>query len=304
MGDYLLGIDIGGTKTGLSIGLTDGTIVESSRFPTEGSPEEIIDLISSRLRDMMSRNAVSHPLAIGISCGGPLDSKTGMIMNPPHLHGWNDIGITGILSRRFGIPAFLQNDANACALAEWKWGNGRGFDNVIFLTCGTGLGAGLILDGRLYEGTSGMSGEIGHIRLSEDGPYCYGKRGSIESFCSGAGIGLLYEARTGLRISAKEVFSRAYEGEDDACQVIDTAARKLGSAVAMLLDLLNPQRVIIGSIYSRNEKLLKDRMEEVLESECLAQTFRDCRVVPAALGDDLGDKAALCVAMIGAGEER
>lgn len=124
----------------------------------------------------------------GISCGGPLDSKTGVILSPPNLPGWDHIEITRHFTETLGVPARLINDANASALAEWKYGAGVGTQNMIFLTFGTGLGAGLVLNGALFEGTNGMAGEIGHMRLAAFGPSGYGKCGSFEGFCSGAGI--------------------------------------------------------------------------------------------------------------------
>src|SRR5690606_15592063 len=126
--------------------------------------------------------------AIGISCGGPLDSRRGVILSPPNLPGWDRIPVVEVFQQAFKVPVALQNDANAGALAEWLWGAGRGSHNMIFLTFGTGMGAGLILNGQLYSGTNDLAGEVGHIRLAPDGPVGYGKAGSFEGFCSGGGI--------------------------------------------------------------------------------------------------------------------
>lgn len=137
--------------------------------------------------------------AIGISCGGPLDSRRGIVFSPPNLPGWDKVPITKFFSERFHVPCFLQNNANACVLAEWKWGNGKNLDNVVFPTFGTGMGAGLILNGKLYEGAKGLAGEIGHMRLARHGPVGYGKAGSFEGVCSGGGdsaIGTEQGART------------------------------------------------------------------------------------------------------------
>lgn len=123
---------------------------------------------------------------VGISCGGPLNSTAGIIEGPPNLPGWNNVKIADILTSHYGVFASLQNDANACAVAEWKFGAGKGAQNMIFLTFGTGLGAGLILNGRLYSGTNDNAGEIGHIRLEEFGPSGYGKSGSFEGFAVAA----------------------------------------------------------------------------------------------------------------------
>ena len=117
---------------------------------------------------------------IGISCGGPLDSKKGMIYSPPNLPGWDKCLLQRYLQMKFGVETALQNDANACALAEWLMGAGRGTSNMVFLTFGTGMGGGLILNGRLYSGTNDLGGEVGHIRLAKDGPVGFGKAGSFE----------------------------------------------------------------------------------------------------------------------------
>ena len=176
----LTGIDIGGTKCAVLTG--DGeNIIERISFPTTN----VTDTLSAIYAAV---EKVGCGDAIGVSCGGPLDSERGVILSPPNLPGWDNIAIVRELTQRFSVPAGLENDANACALAEWRFGAGRGSRNMIFLTFGTGMGAGLILDGRLYRGTSGMAGEIGHVRMERFGPCGYGKAGSFEGFCSGGGI--------------------------------------------------------------------------------------------------------------------
>ncbi|MCR5484128.1 MAG: ROK family protein, partial [Clostridiales bacterium] len=198
---YSLGIDIGGTKCAVILGkgsMPDDPkelIVDRISFPTgreRGYNEVIKDIISSA-DEIMRRNETDagRLIGIGISCGGPLDSKKGTINCPPNLPDWDNVPICDIFTEKFGVPVFLQNDANACAAAEWKFGAGRGCDNMVFLTFGTGMGAGLILNGRLYSGTNDMAGEVGHIRLEKDGPVGYGKSGSFEGFCSGGGIARL-----------------------------------------------------------------------------------------------------------------
>lgn len=140
--------------------------------------------------------------SVGISCGGPLDPVRGIIQSPPNLPGWCDVPITEIVRAKTGVPVFLQNDANACALAEWRFGAGRGTQNMVFLTFGTGLGAGIIVNGGILNGASGMAGECGHVRLASDGPVGYGKAGSFEGFCSGGGL-----ARQGREAAEKAILS-------------------------------------------------------------------------------------------------
>ena len=190
---YYLGMDIGGTKC--SVVICDdvyGTVRDKIRFDTNverGWIKVFNELISSA-ETILERNNISAEdvLACGVSCGGPLDCEKGIIMRPPNLPDWDNVPLADIIKDSLGFPCKVRNDADACALAEWKFGAGKGSDNVVFLTFGTGLGAGLILDGKLYRGANGNAGEVGHIRLDTDGPVAYGKAGSFEGFCSGAGI--------------------------------------------------------------------------------------------------------------------
>ena len=187
----LLGIDIGGTKCAVIYGVdTDGVleIADKVRFETT-KVDETVARILTEVKAMAGRHGLdgSNTKAVGISCGGPLDSRTGVVQSPPNLPGWDNIPIVKLVEEATGIRAALQNDANACALAEWKYGAGRGTRNMVFLTFGTGMGAGLVLDGKLYAGTNDNGGEVGHIRLSDFGPVGYGKAGSFEGFASGSG---------------------------------------------------------------------------------------------------------------------
>ncbi|MBQ7901590.1 MAG: ROK family protein, partial [Clostridia bacterium] len=201
-----IGIDIGGTKCAVVLGNKNGEILNKIRFETT-TPHDTMQ----NIKDAVEKLGACE--AIGISCGGPLDSKRGVIMSPPNLPGWDDVHITEIFERQFGVPAFLQNDADACALAEWRFGAGKGCDNMIFLTFGTGMGAGLILGGALYSGSCDCAGEIGHVRMADNGPVGYGKEGSFEGFCSGSGIAQIgmSMARAMLQKGEKPSFCRSME---------------------------------------------------------------------------------------------
>ena len=313
----LIGVDIGGTKCAITLGLSDNggiEIKDKIGFPTTDVKGTIED-IKKGIREVLGRNGLDENGigAIGISCGGPLDSSTGVIMSPPNLPGWDDIPIVKILSEEFGAPTAVHNDANACALAEWKFGAGKGTRNMVFMTFGTGLGAGLILDGKLYTGTNDNAGELGHIRLEDYGPVGYGKSGSFEGFCSGGGIAQLAKALVKERlqmggkvawctdgdvegITAKAVAEAASAGDPLALEIYAISARHLGQGLAVVIDILNPEVIVIGSIYSRNEAMMKPIMEEVLAREALPLANKVCKVVPAALGESIGDYAALSVA--------
>ena len=287
----LLGVDIGGTKCAVILAEMDGKIIQRVSTAT-GDAEMTLGWILESAQCFAREYKLD---AVGISCGGPLDSGRGVILSPPNLPGWDEIPITALLSRATGAPAFLCNDANACALAEWKYGAGQGCRNMIFLTFGTGMGAGLILDGRLYEGTNGMAGEVGHIRLADDGPVGYGKKGSFEGFCSGGGIARLAE-KMGCSGTAKELAERAKAGDEKAGAVYRLSAQRLGQGVGMLIDLFNPERIVIGSVFARSESLFRAEMERLIREEALEQALAVCQIVPAALGDAIGDWAAIAVA--------
>ena len=266
MGEKIVwGLDIGGTKTALCAANEAGEILARRQLPTRDFPgwEALLETLIA-----WGRESLPAPQAVGVSCGGPLDSQRGLILSPPNLPGWDEVPITAWLRQRTGAPAFLQNDANACALAEWCYGAGRGTRNMVFLTFGTGLGAGLILDGRLYAGTNGMAGEAGHIRLAEEGPVGYGKAGSMEGFCSGGGLAQLAQMRMGRALTARELCALAEAGDAQAVDALRLSARMLGRGLAVLIDLINPQRIVIGSIFARAEKWFRPEMEaEIARSE-------------------------------------
>lgn len=225
------------------------------------------------------------------------------------------MAVTSIFSNEFGVETALQNDANACALAEWLMGAGRGTSNMVFLTFGTGMGGGLILNGRLYSGTNDLGGEVGHIRLAENGPIGFGKAGSFEGYCSGGGIAQLAKSIVSERlnkgqtvafcpspekisgIDTKMVTLAAVAGDPVAYEIIKIASGYLGQGLSILIDILNPECIVIGSIYARNEKLFKTLIEPVLQREAIPAALEVCRIVPAELGDSIGDYAALCVAI-------
>jgi glucokinase len=302
-GPCYIALDIGGTKIALSLWEGETTLLQKIQFPTPGSPQEALEKALDAMDQAIGAASIERPrlAALGISCGGPLDSGRGLILSPPNLPGWDAIPIVSLLQEKTGLPCFLENDANACALAEWRWGAGRGCRDMAFLTFGTGLGCGLILNNGLYRGAGDLAGEAGHIRIAEDGPEGYGKRGSWEGYCSGGGLTRLYAELTGRTETGKRICQAAEAGEADALKVIDTCAFYLGRGLALLIDILNPQRIVIGSIFARSEGLFRPRMESVLDREALAASRRQCDIVPALLGELLGDKAALGVAINGLG---
>lgn len=302
-----IGIDIGGTKCAVVYGDEEGNIISKERFDTT-NVKDTLENIFSAIENLGAAEAV------GISCGGPLDSERGVILSPPNLPGWDEIYIVKMIEEKFGIPCAIENDANACALAEYNFGSGKGCKNMVFFTFGTGLGAGLILDGKLYRGTNGMAGEAGHIRLSDFGPVGYGKAGSFEGFCSGNGIAqigmtkareMLQQGKTTAfcksfdeleKITAKKIAECAKEGDELSKEIYRICGRKMGLGLSVIADILNPERIVLGSIYPRCKELLEESIYEVMKEETLSYSFGVCKVVPAKLGEEIGDYAALAVA--------
>ncbi len=310
-----IGIDIGGTKCAVVLADASGTILKKTRFDTKSKDATLTEIVTAAKAIASGHEADLR--AVGISCGGPLDAEKGLILSPPNLPGWDEVPITNLIKDALGVPAFLCNDANACALAEWKFGAGKGTKNMVFLTFGTGLGAGLILNGKLYEGTNGNAGEVGHIRLSPFGPVGYGKSGSFEGFCSGGGLAQIGRtiALEGIgkgeapafckdishldTINAKMLQDYAEDGDPDAIRAYTLCGEMLGHGLSFLIDILNPEAIVLGSIFTRAEHLLRNECERVIKQEALSVSADACRILPAALGEQIGDYAALAIAMQG-----
>jgi glucokinase len=315
---FWAGVDIGGTKTAVLVSADPPHVIKRVEFATlpSNGPEPAISQIKSSLRAMFTElGANGTSLAgIGVSCGSPLDAKRGIIQSPPNLPTWIDIHIVDILRNEFGCPVYLENDANAGALAEHRFGAGKGAGNMVFLTMGTGFGAGIIIDGRVYQGTNGNAGEIGHVRLTPDGPVGYHKAGSAEGWVSGGGVAqwvaaLIEEARKAgevsalinlspvHRVTARDVGLAADKGDPLASRIVERLGEKLGCALAILVDLLNPERIVIGGLAMRLGERLLEPARRTLAQEALPHSAAVCEVVPAALGESIGDVAALCIAM-------
>ena len=315
--DIYLGLDIGGTKCAIVVGDASFSIKKKISFDTRTARgyKAILDDFKMHIKTLLAEYSNFKLKRIGISCGGPLDSKKGFIYSPPNLPGWDNVHITKIFSDEFGVETTIQNDANACALAEWLMGAGKGTSNMIFLTFGTGMGAGLILNGKLYSGTNDLGGEVGHMRMEKTGPIGFGKAGSFEGFCSGGGIAQLAKSVVTARlnnnqtvgfcptleevdaIDTKMVAIAAQAGDPVAYEIIRISSEYLGQGLAILIDILNPECIVIGSIYARNEILFKPLIDKVLQREAIPSALEVCSIRPAELGESIGDYAALCVAI-------
>lgn len=322
---WIIGLDIGGTKCAIVLARVGHTIEIKDRLmfatPSVSDFEIIKNELFKRVYEVLAKHSmnINQIQAIGVSCGGPLDSKRGIVLCPPNLPAWVNIPFVELLQKEFGIPAYLQNDAKACALVEWKLGAGRGTKNMIFLTMGTGMGSGIIAEGQLVCGASDMGGEVGHLRIEDDGPLGFGKYGSFEGFTSGGGIARFAQSlsrealRTGnpfafagdeesiANITTKSLAEAAKSGDEDAIRIFGLVGEKLGKGLSLLIDTLNPEVIVIGSIFGRCESLLRPSMERVLQKECIPFSLQACKVVPAQTGEQIGDFASIMVALHGEG---
>lgn len=312
----ILGVDIGGTKSAVVVGRTNGEIlhrIEEPTRPNDRSPEQILNRLAEMAKEALKTlNLESRDVkGVGVSCGGPLDSSTGVVYAPPNLPGWTAIPVRDILEKATGLPVVVENDANATALAEWKFGAGRGAQNVVFMTMGTGIGAGLILDGKLYRGTNDLAGELGHQTILMNGPLCNcGKRGCLEALASGPAIARLAResmiygrhkrvlALAGGKpkdITARHVVQAAQEGDAFAIQLLDEVGTYMGVGIANIIQMLNPERIIIGTIAVHAGDLILKPIQRAVQEYAWERAWKVCRILPAELGDRAQDLAAIAL---------
>lgn len=314
----LLGLDIGGTKIGLCVGTPSGDVLASDRIDVDHAlaPDAILTECRGRLSRLLERvGGGKRVLALGAACPGPLDYKGGRFINPPNNPRWHGFALRDWLAKSFEHPTAMMNDANAAALAEWIWGAGRGFENVVFLTMSTGMGSGLIIDGRLFEGPLGLAGEIGSMKLDsrDDGPVGFAKRGSVEGYCSGPGMvqmavsealvcvqsgeasRLVDAYRATGTVSTRDLCEAARAGDAAALRVTGRIAHELGRLMAVMTDILNPEVFVLGTIGTAYPELFIPGATATLRREAVAAAAEIVRVVPSTL-PDRGNQQALAVA--------
>lgn len=300
---------MGGTKTACVEGAPDGSILQRIELPTRAERpfDEVFPEIAGRIDDQLrtADQAGRTPLAISVSIGGPLRIQEGFLIDPPHLPGWHNLPLKARLMDAFPtLPVFVEHDGNAGALAEFYFGVGKNradLRHLIFLTFGTGLGAGLIVNGQILRGATDTAGEVGHWRLADDGPVGFGKRGSWESFASGAGLielaSAMFPARWNSRSPISALVGAMLEDDGDALQVAETAGAWMGKGLALLIDALNPQIVVFGSLGVVLGERIFAPARKVIAAEALPQAAAACALLPSVLGKQIGDVAALMAAL-------
>jgi glucokinase len=305
----IIGLDIGGTKTACVEGTADARILQRIELPTQAERPfaEVFPEIVRRVQSVIAaaNRAGRTPIALSASIGGPLRIQEGFLINPPHLPGWHQIPLKARLCEAFPhTPVFIEHDGNAGALAEFHFGVGKGCPNLehlIFLTFGTGIGAGFIVNGRILRGATDTAGEVGHWRLADDGPLGFGKRGSWESFASGAGLIELavqmFPSRWNSQTPISILVQAMVENDREALLVADAAGTWMGRGLALLIDALNPQVIVFGSLGVVLGERIFAPARKVIAAEALPQAAAACELLPCLLGKRIGDVASLMAAL-------
>ncbi len=319
MGDLLVGIDIGGTKIATSVGDLAGRVITHTRRPTKplGEPQADVAAIADDVRRGVEKvGATLEDVAmVGVSAPGPLDPSGKRLLAPPNLPGWDDVPLVRWLEEALGTRVLLENDANAAALAEWRFGAGRGFQDIVYLTMSTGVGGGLILDGRLYRGVRGGAGEVGHLRVAwePNAEVCgCGKRGCLEAYVGGASwtrrlrnVTPAESAAARLagsvsKVTPEHVVSAAGQGDDFTRREMDRFNGYLARGIVSIGFVLAPQVVVLGTIaVAAGEALCIAPVREIVERELWDVLADGLAIVPAELGDELPARAGLGVALEG-----
>jgi glucokinase len=318
----LLGIDIGGTKVELSLGDETGKIQRRLRraMQPSGRPEADIRRIAEEARRLVGA-AGARPgdlAAVGVSVPGPLDLDAGLVLKPPNLPSWERAPLRGVLAEELGCPVFLENDANAAAIAEWRFGAGRGFSHLVYLSMSTGVGGGLILGGRVHRGLAAGAGEVGHMLVEWNGERCgCGLRGCLEAYIGGAcwtrrlreitPPGGRVAALAGGREKAgpEQVIEAAREGDEFALAEMERFNTYLAQALVSLTFALAPEVFVLGTIaVAAGERLCFAPLRERVAAHTWPSLSRGLRIVPAALGNQLADYAGISVAIEGLGAAR
>ena len=283
----IAGIDLGGTQVRVAVARSDGRIVATTRTRTDAlrTPRRVVEWSADQINRLSNGEAVR---AAAIGAPGPTDPRRGVLVNPPNLAGWRNVPLARLTAELLGCPVHLENDANLAGLGEFHHGAGRGSGTMVYVTWSTGVGAGLILDGKLFSGANGAAGEVGHMILDPEGPLdACGQRGCVEVFCGGGALA----RETGE--SAEEIYERATAGDGEAAALVRRAATYMGYAVINLTNLFDPDVIVIGGGVTRSWRLVAPVMEHVLRGSPFIRPSRRPMLRRARLGDRAGQVGAV-----------
>lgn len=290
---YAIGVDIGGTTVSIAIVDETGGIVRQSVIPTDLSipARDMIQRINTEISNQIDETHLEEETIMGIGIGapGPLDSKKGVLSNPPNLHGWTDIPIKDMVAEVFPYPVILENDANAAALAEKWMGAGQGNDNFVYMTVSTGVGSGIIADGKLLRGEKGNAGDFGHTVIDPSFGECTcGQYGCLELAASGTAIAKNGSEIMGKKLSTKQVFDLYDDGIPEIVTLVDRVFRVLGVACVSLINTFDSEKIIIGGGVSKVGEPMFQAIRDYVGTYALNETGRNTEIVPAGLDQSAG----------------
>ncbi len=306
------GVDIGGTK--LAVGVTDaeGRVLASRRLPTDLAltPDAVCRQLAAMLDEAALESGSDSLAALGIGCGGPLNRETGTLYTVPNMRGWDGFPLRAWFEERYRLPTALDNDANAQALAEARFGAGRGHSHVCYFTVSTGIGGGFVVNGRLFRGATDLAGEFGHQILLPDGPLCpCGGRGCLEALASGTSMARrarerlrkgahssVFTEAEAERVTAKALAEAARQGDPFALSAWEEAGAWLGLGIVNVIHLLNPSVVVLGGGVSQAGDLILAPVRRVVKERGLAPLVSSCAIMAAGIGADVGIVGAAALA--------
>ena len=312
MKNYVIGIDLGGTKISTALADLEGKVISQNTVPTLAKQGEgaVLGRVIKTVETVITEGNVTLAdiKAIGIGSPGPLDAKAGIIITTPNLP-FKNFNLVKPLSENFKVPVYLDNDANVAAIGEFMFGAGKGTENMVYFTVSTGVGGGAILNGRIFRGSTSNALEIGHTTVVQDGPRCNcGNIGCLEAISSGTAIGkkgqeaILTNVETSLKkydkITSYEVFVEAKAGDKVAMEIINRALTYLGTGVANVISTFDPDAVIIGGGVSKAGDIVFEIVKEVVNKRCFKTMAEHCKILPAGLGTDAGVIGAVALALM------
>ena len=308
MSQFVIGIDLGGTNLKTALVDQDGRIVVHDSRPTDADagPEVIMEAMVAAAETVITEAGVpkTQVLTVGIGVPGPMNWQTGVVFSPPNLKGWKDVPLAEEMTKRLGMPVFVDNDANVACYGEFWSGAGKGCDTMVMMTLGTGVGGGIVVHGKLLRGIDGTAAEVGHMQLMRDGrKHPFGFTGTLEAYASVTGlVRTAREAIEGGRTSiltercggdldaltGKMISEAIAEGDEVAAWAMRETGTWLGLASASLINLLNPEKIVFGGGMIAAGDILFDTIRETAKKQSFEVPFKRCIIEKAALGEDAG----------------
>ncbi len=297
-----IAIDLGGTQIRAALFAAE-RMLSRAALPTDvsGGPVAILDQMHALITQVCEGTNIGDVVGVGLSTAGPVNTETGVFLDIPTLPGFESYPVRSELTERIGLPVHIENDAIAAALGEWRHGAGRGVQNLVYITVSTGIGGGVVMDGRLIHGRMGMAGHVGHMNLALQGPLCScGATGCFEAFASGTALakradlacrtekmGHLAKVRKTGGVTAIDVFDGARAGDRQCISLVDEEAMYLGQGITSLIHIFSPERIIMGGGMSHAFDMLQHGIQAVIQAQAM-EPFRDVPVVCSALGENSG----------------